>query len=430
MKLIPLALLLLLSVNVATAAQIGVNGGAMWASGTYRSISDDAEFRTLAANGMKRYRTTVPLAADTDPWVATRFATVLASANRYGVKLEPVLALPLMWGDKTDAGRYPAGDAAAIYAQGYNRTLSFVSQFASQVNDWELGNELNLTVQDASGAPLFGRGWTADEFAAYPSMTDYANLLRGMSDAIDQINASQGLNLRRIVGTTSTMFGYIDFMRSRGVKVDVIGYHYYEHTGVDPTNYWGGVRPPFNLFTKLGSYGVPAAVNEMNCGEIYDASFANTATSPSMATCNSNLRAMLDTFGRQPAIEWIDAYELLDEAEKAAPGNRFGLMFQLDAPKPLLATIAAAAGVPPSVTFPDTLVVIANRQPMHLAPTVVGPATDLRCTGVLLPVGLTINSSTCEISGTPIYTTVPTYVTSTIIVSATNQVDVVSFEIN
>src|SRR6516165_8513636 len=140
MKLFLSALLLLLSATFANAAQIGVNGGAMWASGTYRTISDDDEFRTLAVWGLKRYRTTVPLASDTDPWVVARFATVLAVAQKYGVRLQPVLALPLMWGDKTDGGRYPAGDAAAIYAQGYNRTLNFVSQFGTRVSDWELGN--------------------------------------------------------------------------------------------------------------------------------------------------------------------------------------------------------------------------------------------------------------------------------------------------
>ncbi|MFB9266006.1 hypothetical protein ACFFWD_23100 [Bradyrhizobium erythrophlei] len=333
-----LSALLLLSATFANAAQIGVNGGAMWASGTYRTISDDDEFRTLAAWGLKRYRTTV----DTDPWVAARFATVLAVAQKYGVTLQPVLALPLMWGDKTDGGKYPAGDAAAIYAQGYNRTLNFVSQFATRVGDWELGNEINLTVHDASGAPLFGKGWTAAEFAAFPSMTDFANLLRGMSDAIDQINFSKSLHLRRIVGTTSTMFGYIDFMILRGVKVNVVGYHYYEHQGVDPTNYWGGTQPNFNLFAKLVSYGVPVAVNEMNCGEIYDATFVNTAGSPSMTACNANLQTMLATFGRQEMIKWIDIYELLDQSEMPTPENRFGLMFNLGSAKPMLATVAAA----------------------------------------------------------------------------------------
>ncbi|MCK1314229.1 hypothetical protein IVB32_12865, partial [Bradyrhizobium sp. 23] len=138
--------------------QIGVNGHSMFASGAYRQINDEDVL--LAAHKLKRYRLTIPLAADTDPWVATRFTSIVGLAANYGVTLEPVLALPLMWGDKTDAGKYPAGDAAAIYSQGYNRTLAFVRQFASSVGDWELGNEINLTVRDANGSPLFGKGWT------------------------------------------------------------------------------------------------------------------------------------------------------------------------------------------------------------------------------------------------------------------------------
>ncbi|MCK1382332.1 hypothetical protein IVB33_38755, partial [Bradyrhizobium sp. 24] len=232
------------------------------------------------------------------------------------------------------------------YSQGYNRTLAFVRQFASSVGDWELGNEINLTVRDANGSPLFGKGWTSAEFAAYPSMVDFANLLRGMSDAIEQVRRDTGRNLRRIVGTTSTMFGYIDFMKANGVKVDVLGYHYYEHAGVNPTNYWGGVRPNFNLFTKLSSYGVPVAINEMNGAEIYDSTFVNTSTSASMSACNSNLDAMLARFSQYSFIEWIDLYELIDEPDKTGPDGRFGLMFNLSTPKPLMSTVDKYTGGP------------------------------------------------------------------------------------
>jgi hypothetical protein len=430
--------------------QLGVNGHSMFASGAYRQVSDEDVFKTLASHKLKRYRLTIPLAADTDPWVATRFASLVSLAAKYGVTLEPVLALPLTWGDKTDAGKYPAGDAAAIYSQGYNRTLAFVRQFASAVGDWELGNEINLTVHDASGSPLFGKGWTASEFAAYPSMVEYANLLRGMSDAIEQVRRETGRNLRRIVGTTSTMFGFIDFVKSSGVKVDVLGYHYYEHAGVDPTNYWGGVRPNFNLFTKLSSYGIPVVINEINGAEIYDASFVNTSTSATMATCNSNLDAMLAKFSQYSFIEWIDLYALIDEPDKAGAEGRFGLMFNLSSTKPLMATVdkytggaqqAAPAPAPTpapapapapttSVSYPAT-VDIANKVSMRLAPTVVGDATNLGCQGILLPTGLSIDPSTGVISGTPNYPAGSVnWVTTTIIVQKTGQVFIMTWKVS
>jgi hypothetical protein len=424
----------------------------MFASGAYRQINDEDVFKTLAAHKLKRYRLTVPLAADTDSWVATRFTSIVALAAKYGVTIEGGLALPLMWGDKTDAGKYPAGDAAAIYSQGYNRTLAFVRQFASSVTDWELGNEINLTVHDSNGSPLFGKGWTAEEFAAYPSMVEFANLLRGMSDAIEQVRRETGKNLRRIVGTTSTMFGYIDFMKANGVKIDVLSYHYYEHAGVDPTNYWGGVRPNFNLFTKLSSYGIPVAINEMNGAEIYDASFVNTSTSASMSTCNSNLDGMLARFSQYSFIEWIDLYELIDEPDKTGPEGRFGLMFNLSSPKPLMATVdkytggaqaVAAAPAPApaaapapapapttSVSYPG-MVEIANKVSMRLAPTVVGVATNLGCQGILLPTGLSIDPSTGVITGTPNYAAGSgNWVTSTSSVQKTGQSIVFTWKIS
>lgn len=101
----------------------------------------------------------------------------------------------------------------------------------------------------------------------------------------------------------------------------------------------GGVRPNFNLFTKLSSYGVPVAINEMNGAEIYDAPFVNTSTSASMSACNSNLDAMLAKFSQHSFIEWIDLYELMDELDKTGPEGRFGLMFNLSTPKPLMSTI-------------------------------------------------------------------------------------------
>ncbi|MCK1403749.1 hypothetical protein IVB45_06745 [Bradyrhizobium sp. 4] len=135
-------------------------------------------------------------------------------------------------------------------------------------------------------------------------------------------------------------------MKANGVKIDVLGYHYYEHAGVDPTNYWGGVRPNFNLFTKLSSYGVPVAINEMNGAEVYDATFVNTSTSASMSACNSNLDAMLAKFSQHSFIEWIDLYELIDELDKTGPEGRFGLMSNLSTPKPLMSTVDKYTGGP------------------------------------------------------------------------------------
>lgn len=324
--------------------QIGIGGHPMFSGSPYASISDDSVFSLLQSKGLKRYRFDAFLTDDTVTSTPARMQTLIAAGIKYGIQLEPVLALPFAFGDRTDNGKYPAGDSAAIYSQGYNRAYAFISQYGVSIQDWELGNEINLLAKDSSGNSLFGKGWTATEFDL-PVINDWASLLKGISDAVDQVNTEKGLKLRRVVGTTSTMFGFLDFMTSKGIKIDVISYHYYEHLGVDPTNYWGGVQPNFNLFTKLGSYSLPIYVNEINCAEIYDSTYVNVIGSDTMNTCNTNLDQMLKIFSGQTQanIEAIIGYELLDEPSNAVPENRFGFLFDMETPKPMLETLSKYA---------------------------------------------------------------------------------------
>ena len=398
-------------------SSIGVNGHSMFASGVYRQINDEDLFRYLQSRKIKQYRFSIPLADDTDPWTKTRFRSLITLAKTYGVTLQPVLMLPLSWGDKTDGGRFPAGDSTALYNQGYRRVNDFVSVFAKDVRDWELQNEVNLLALDSSGNRLFGKGWTASEFSSLPVMTNFASLLKGMSDAIDNINTSQGTKLRRIVGTTSTMFGYLDFVKASGVKIDIVGYHYYERLGVDPNNYWGGVRPTFNLFEKLGSYGVPVHVNEINCGEIYDASYTNVAGSSSMEACRQNIDYLLNTFTAQTKanIENLIVYELLDQPSQVGAESRFGILFNLSSEKPMATVVAsyaaaATAPIPVSITYsPSSVEVINGKSLGIMTPTLSGISGSPLCVATNLPAGLSINASTCAISGVVNVTgTIPT----------------------
>lgn len=406
--------------------QIGANG---------RPVGTTLQqlFQTMKANGLVRARWDVALTWDTDATAVSDFEQVVNAASANGIKIECILHTGFTWGDRTDHGIYPAADATALYNQGYNRVYNFVSQFSSQVTDWELGNEINLIARDANGNPFFGRGWTAAEFQQ-PIMYDWSHVLKGMSDAIDKVNAVKGTYLRRTVGTTSSMFGYIDFMLSQGVKVDVLGYHYYEHSGVDPYHYWRAVDPVFDLFAKMGSYKLPVHVNEINCAEIYDANFSNVAGSSTMQTCNDNLATMLKTFTSQSEtnIENILIYEMLDEPAKAAPENQFGLLFNINSPKPMLATVAsfAKASVPapapaePSITFPSSNNVQVG-VPVSIMPQIIGVSGNLQCQGVLLPVGLSMNYNTCVISGTP--TAAPGIYVPTLIYLTLGSVQVVQF---
>lgn len=315
----------------------GVNGHAYYAQSN-NGVPDLSTlatiFKTLKQRNLTSYRTGANLAYDTDPYAVADFAQTVSLAKTYGIKLQVVLALPFSWGDRTDHGRYPAGDRDALYQQGFNRTYNFVKNFRNDVTEWELENEINLLNRDASGNPLWGKGWTAAEFDT-PTMNDWASLLRGMSDAIDKINLQHGLHLRKILNTTSTMFGFLDFMASRGVEFDVISYHYYESEDTNPHNYWGGVRPNFDLFKELAAYHKSVLFNEVNCSEIYNANFENTVGQPLTEKCFRSFNKNLDYIKTQTdaPIEAVNAYELLDEPQKQGAERYFGLMYDLNTPK-------------------------------------------------------------------------------------------------
>ena len=469
-----------------TNTQIGIGGHPLFTASPYASVSDEDVFKLLQANHLDRYRFDIIVADDTISNLQTRVPNIISMAKKYGIRLEPGLLLPFSWGDRTDNGRYPAGDANALYQQGYNRTYQIVSAYGGDIQDWELQNELNLVARDASGNPFFGKGWTAAEYASQSIMNDWASVLKGMSDAIDKVAAEKNVKLRRIVGTTSTMFGYVDFMLSKGVKVDVLGYHYYEHAGVDPNNYWGGVQPNFNLFVKLGSYGLPVHVNELNCAEIYDASFVDSTGSTTMNTCNSNLSTMLKTFTQQTSanIEEVLVYELLNEPQYTGAEAHFGMMYNMSSAKPMMSTLSsygaslnvAQTSAPPStvvtspspsptptpsptpapspsptpapapapsptpappaatpvLSYPAMIIQLKNKAVMSpVVPTMSGISAP-NCSGILLPTGLVINASTCVISGTPNYASVPaggTYVTTTVIENSKGLVRVMTFQI-
>lgn len=390
---------------------IGVNGHPLTDALSYPSSSWAAMFEKMRANGLTKLRVDVPLTPDTDDTMISRFSNLLVLASYSGIQLVPVLQVPFSWGDRTNGGKFPKGDATALYDQGYSRVYAFVNWFAADVQDWEMSNELNLLVKDATGSPLYGRGMTAAEFDV-PIMRDWAWVLAGMSKAIDDVNSRRGLHLRRILGTTSSMFGFIDFMRSRGVKVDVLGYHYYEKAGVNPYKYWLASGGTFDLLGKLGSYKLPVHLNEINCAEIYSSGFQNTATSTSMQTCNANLNQMLALFTDQieANIESIQAYELLDQAQLTAPENRFGMLFNISSPKPLLSTLGKWALAQQKLSTASinffSMYQISNHVAVTIHPRLLN-AQNLGCSASGLPANMNVDVYTCTVWGWPNVANVP-----------------------
>lgn len=320
----------------------GTNGQATQSEATIKK-----NFDIMQARNLTRYRFDANLADDTDPYEINMVRMMVRQAKAHNIQLKPVLMVPFQWGDRTDNGKYPKGDAQALYSQGYNRTYAFVNTFKNDITDWELGNEINLLAKNSAGAPLYGKGWTAAEFNT-PALNDWAQVLRGMSDAIDRVKAESGIGLRKTLNTTSTMLGYLDFMAARGVKYDVISYHYYEKLGTDPNYYWGY----FNLFYKLSAYNKPVQFNEVNCAEIYDPAFENKSGAKLSERCYKSLNNTLVYLTQQKYlnIEDIDFYELFDEPHKAGCEGKFGMLYGPSSQKVslVIASMFAGGHLPPA----------------------------------------------------------------------------------
>jgi len=338
-----IALVLFILATACTHAQV-----AAWGVGgpSARKTYVKPIFELLHARGITKYRINASLVDDTDPFQVKTFREMLKLAKINHIDLQPILFTSFQYGDKTDKGRYPKGDEAALYAAAYTRTYKFVSEFKNDLPDWELGNEINLLLLDGNGKPIYGKGKTSAEFDV-PLINNWAAVLRGMSDAIEKINKENNLHLRRVLNTTNTMFGFLDFMASKGVKFEVISYHYYEHSGVNPHHFYGhGDEGGFDLFKRLAEYMRPVVFNELNCAEIYDHDYENEAGKPKTEIGFKTLHDTLKYFNEQRdlKIESINIYELLDEPQKAPPENRFGLMYDIHRPKVSLSILTSFAG--------------------------------------------------------------------------------------
>jgi hypothetical protein len=288
------------------------------------------QMATMAQRGLTTYRFDVPLTKE-KPNAVADLRKLLALAKPKGITLHPILYVPFTWGDATDGGKYPATEAG-LQAQGYDRVLPIVTQFASQITDWELQNELSLLPNFKSGD-----GPAASDYAT-PLAKQWAAVLRGMARAVQDVRAKTGRPLRTVVNTVHADFGFIPFLQTQSVQVDKVAYHYYYSATTNPYKL---VVPKgsVDLFDALRKIGKPVIINAFNAGEIH-APLKNQAEDDANALLS--MKKHLDYLVAQTTanIESLEFYELYDEPAKSAAESNFGLMKNAKQPKTQMLLVA------------------------------------------------------------------------------------------
>jgi hypothetical protein len=256
-----------------------------------------------------------------------------------GGRVEVTLQISYQWDNSCNP------KLAWVEQDSYNQTVAAVDKVKDIIHDFELLNETQLRPEIRKEVEWNTVGTSTAPYEGKPCVATLTAVLRGMSRAIRDVRASSGLPLRIILGAVGRDFGFLTFMQQEGVLFDVVGYHIYPHAKHasllgDP---WFGPGGPL---AQLAVFGKPVRINEFNCGEIYNPGYQNRAEAAATATCLRSLEKHLRDLRRQRIVnlESVHLYELLDEPQKPAPENRFGLMYDLSNPKVHLYLVSAFAG--------------------------------------------------------------------------------------
>lgn len=226
------------------------------------------------------------------PTVTQRADMISGFCRDRGMKLTAVFITPFLRTSRTDGGAYP-DTAQGRYDMGFNLTQSKLQGMSVKPDYVELDNEVTLTVTPAMP---YNQGQTVGEYNV-TKFLEIADVLKGQYDAV-RANAPKA---KIICGTVNSNFGYIPWLISKGINMDVAGFHVYYQAGDDPANWQGFVGSALqNVFTN---WGKPVSVNEMN-----GLPSGNTAAQQTQAIrCANDMKNYAN-------VESIYAYELFESS--------------------------------------------------------------------------------------------------------------------
>jgi hypothetical protein len=237
-------------------------------------------------------------------------------------------------------------DFANVETKSYNEAYAIVDKFKDVIYDYELLNEVSLRPETKAEVPWNTAGTSATPYENKPCYATMVAVLKGMSRAVRDIKAKSGYPLRVILGAVGRDFGFLTFMKNKGVVFDVVGWHIYPSDTQKSllTDTWYGTGGPLY---QLSLFNKPVRINEFNCGNIYDGNYDNKPGSATTLACfQAYKKHVKDLFNQAhiAKLESVTLYELFDEPDKAGAEGRFGLMYDINKPKDHLFIITAFAG--------------------------------------------------------------------------------------
>ena len=281
-----------------------------------------------------------------DPVYLAKFRRAATLFNARGIKIQAVIFTAFSPGQRRNQDL--KADLLEVEQAAYKETRSQVDATKDLLLDYEMGNEITL------GTPhILAEGVTGQKATDFdtPSGRLQAAVLRGMSKAIHEVGTASGLPLRIILGTVNRHWGFLAFMQQQGVLFDVVGYHIYpweKHAPLDQDP-WFGTGGPLG---QLAVFKKPIAINEFNAGEIYSGTpgqpkqdYLNRPGDLLTETGFKGLDKHLKEILHQTVanVEAIFFYEVVDEARKAPPENRFGLYYDTAMQKPKISLLLATS---------------------------------------------------------------------------------------
>jgi hypothetical protein len=248
--------------------------------------------------GFRALRCDFSLGTGPDTQVPTNLkrANMIAGFCRdRGMKLTAVLITPFLRTSRTDGGNFP-DNATGRYNMGFNLTQTFLQGMIIKPDYIELDNEITINVNPIM---TYNQGGNISEYNV-TKFNEIADVLKGQYDAV-RANAP---NTKIIVGTLGSNFAFIPWLISKGIDMDVAGYHAYFNPSLNPLSWQDSNQ---NLSDVFYSWNKPVTINEFN-GFPGDNSVQQAAQA---------LRAY-NVFSNIPLVESLYVYELFESA--GSPG--------------------------------------------------------------------------------------------------------------